>query len=491
MLKIPNSQFPIPLLPLVQQLETPPDVATALAAFSSLPGCLLLESARQTTTTSGKHLGRYSFLMADPFAWVQCRDVDDATNCLQQLDQLLQNFSSQTVPNLPPFQGGLAGYFAYDLNRAFENIPPADHDEFETPLLAFGCYDVVLAWDHLENQSWLISHGFPETDSQLQKQKAKQRIDFFKKQINQPAKPPHPPTSLDPAELAQQYPIGPDGLTSNFTHQQYIDAVTQCVDYIYNGDIFQVNFAQRLLAKATCSDIELYQRLRRCNPAPFAGYFDFGSLGSEPGAIISASPERFVSVRNRTIETRPIKGTRVRTGRPMVDIPTQQNLESSQKDLAENTMIVDLMRNDLSRICTDDSVNVTQLCEIENYQSVMHLVSAVEGKLVDTIDTRGLVSELLKASFPGGSITGAPKVRAMQIIAELEPTARGPYCGSMGYFGFDRSVDLSILIRTITSRRGWWQIPVGGGIVSQSSPTKEFEETMTKAAGMLSAVFGV
>jgi len=212
-------------------------------------------------------------------------------------------------------------------------------------------------------------------------------------------------------------------------------------------------------------------------------------MGENSGEIISASPERFVSIVDDRIETRPIKGTRKRTGRPMVDITVREQLKSSEKDLAENTMIVDLMRNDLSKICTDDSVKVTQFCEIEDYESVMHLVSAVEGKLSDKAKRAGRVSGLLKAVFPGGSITGAPKVRAMEIIAELEPTARGAYCGSIGYFGFDGNVDLNILIRTITAGNGWWQIPVGGGIVSQSQPEKEYKETMTKAAGMLRAVF--
>jgi para-aminobenzoate synthetase component 1 len=219
--------------------------------------------------------------------------------------------------------------------------------------------------------------------------------------------------------------------------------------------------------------------MRSVNPAPFSAYFDLGTT-----QIISASPERFLQVREGVAETRPIKGTRPRTRYPEVDINMAQQLRESEKDRSENVMIVDLMRNDLSRVCQPDSVQVSQCCELETYQSVLHLVSAVRGRLRPQCD----LFDLLKATFPGGSITGAPKVRAMQIIQELEPTARGAYCGSLGYIGTDGSMDLNILIRTITAHGGWWQIPVGGGIVSQSDPEEEYRETWTKAASMLKAV---
>ncbi len=214
----------------------------------------------------------------------------------------------------------------------------------------------------------------------------------------------------------------------------------KCIDYIYAGDVFQINLSQRLLYPANCDAATLYQRLRRCNPAPFGGYFDMSGCGTA-AQIVSASPERFFSVRDRIVETRPIKGTRRRTGTPLVDIHARGKLESSVKDRAENTMIVDLMRNDLSRCCEDDSICVTQLCELEAYQSVLHLVSAVQGRL----RPQSGLADLVAAIFPGGSITGAPKVRAMEIIAELEPTARGAYCGALGYFGFDGNADFNIL----------------------------------------------
>jgi para-aminobenzoate synthetase component 1 len=248
---------------------------------------------------------------------------------------------------------------------------------------------------------------------------------------------------------------------------------------VFEGDIFQVNLAQRLLLPARGDASELYLRLRKRNPAPMAGYFDLGTF-----QVVSASPERFLKVEDRQVETRPIKGTRRRTGDPDDDQRVEAELVNSAKDRAENIMIVDLSRNDLSRACRPESVRVERLCGLERYPFVAHLVSVISGSLREG----ACPVDLVRAAFPGGSITGAPKVRAMEIIAELEPTARGPYCGSLGYLGLNGSMDLSILIRTITAGRGWWQIPVGGAIVAQSDPQREYEETWHKAEGMLQAV---
>jgi para-aminobenzoate synthetase component 1 len=281
-------------------------------------------------------------------------------------------------------------------------------------------------------------------------------------------------------ELAPQYATGRrEGLTSNFSRNGYLEATRRCIEYIHAGDVFQVNLSQRLLHQATDDSIRLYRRLRERNPAPMAAYLDLGD-----SQVLSASPERFVRVVDRVVQTRPIKGTRTRTIRPEADLFAGDDLKQSEKDRAENVMIVDLMRNDLARVCRPQSVEVTQLCELETFAYVQHLVSTVTGRLRD--DCSSL--ELLRAAFPGGSVTGAPKIRAMEIIAELEPTVRGPYCGSIGYVSFDGSMDTSILIRTITAAGGWWQLPVGGGIVAQSNPELEYEETWHKAEGLLRAV---
>jgi para-aminobenzoate synthetase component 1 len=463
--------------PLVFELHPVPDVESALLRLAALPRCLLLDSALRDS-----HLGRYSFLTADPFEWLTA--TADQGDVLAQLDEQLKRYPAETRPDLPPFQGGAAGLFGYELSRSLERIAPARFDEFGVPALAIGMYDVVLAIDHREHRAWLISQGFPESDPARRRRRAMERLAQFQNSLAAQGTPgtafPTDVESVAAADLAPSFPVpGPVGLLSNFSAEAYLAAIGRAIDYIYAGDIFQVNLAQRLLFPAEDDALSLYLRLRNCNPAPFAGWFDLGEF-----QIASASPERFLSIRQGQVEARPIKGTRRRTARAEADLFAGDELLESEKDRAENVMIVDLLRNDLSRVCTPASVHVSQLCGLETYQFVQHLVSVVRGSLAPGKSA----VDLVRAAFPGGSITGAPKVRAMEIIAELEPTARGPYCGSLGYIGFDGSLDLSILIRTITAGRGWWQFPVGGGIVAQSSPEREYEETWHKAEGLLRAL---
>jgi para-aminobenzoate synthetase component 1 len=468
-----------PDLPAVLELRPPPDIESALLQLAAQPHSLFLDSAARDV-----RLGRYSFLTADPFDFFTV--AADEADGLELITARLQPWHAPTLPDLPPFQGGAAGLLSYDLSRSLERIDPPRYDEFQLPAMAIGLYDTVLAFDHAQHRAWLISHGFPETDSAHRRTRAAQRIEQFQSWLSaaplsstawrsRSSAGPLPPLAV--SDLAPQFPVpGPPGLTSNFAPDAYRAAVRRAIDYIYAGDVFQVNLAQRLLFPAAGDALSLYLRLRQCNPAPFAGWSDLGDA-----QIVSASPERFLSVRGNRVEARPIKGTRRRTAWPEADLFAGDDLLQSEKDRAENVMIVDLLRNDLSRVCQADSVRVTQLCSLESYQFVQHLVSVVEG----TLAPGKSAIDLVRAAFPGGSITGAPKIRAMQIIAELEPTARGPYCGSLGYFGFDGAADLSILIRTITASRGWWQFPVGGGIVAQSSPDREYEETWHKAEGLL------
>ena len=464
----------------------------ALERMSALPGCLLLESSKPVGAFERKPLERYSFLMADPFETIVVPVGNKEP--LAKIESLLMRYATDTIAGLPPMQGGVAGMFSYDLNQSFEKIPAAEHDEFELPAIVVGAYDVVIAWDHFENKIWLISQGFPETESAAREIRATERADFFEQILHGDTEPKNSSsigsassTKLSASRFTGQFPCSHRNLPqliSNFSALDYTAAVQKCIDYIVAGDVFQINLSQRLMHPVTTDSLTLYRRLRACNPAPFSCYFDIAAISETDAQIISASPERLVSARDRTVETRPIKGTRPRTGQPMVDIREQERLMSSEKDRAENLMIVDLMRNDLATVCEDDSICVTQLCQLESYQSVLHLVSAVEGKL----KPESSLCDLLAAIFPGGSITGAPKIRAMEIIAELERTSRGAYCGSIGYLGFDGSADLNILIRTITASQGWWQVPVGGGVVVQSDPVAEYEETWTKAASMLQAM---
>lgn len=465
-----------PNAPYVVRIE---ETLTPEVVFEGLAGKehrLWLDSARADDT-----LGRYSFLMADPSEVIQAGplQVDEALN---KLARLQHDFKLLTMEGLPPFQGGAAGYFSYDLNRHFEVVPETNFNEFNLPLLSFGIYDVVFSWDHARREGWLVSTGYPEWDDTRRLARAKQRAEHFLTMIGceKDVCPPSPGRVIPAEELAPCFacPEFP-GVMSNFPKDDYLEAVQRSVDYIHAGDIFQVNLSQRLIMQARSSSADLYLKLREKNPAPFAGFYDFGM-----GQIVSASPERFIQVRDRQIESRPIKGTRRRSGRPALDMYWGDELVRSEKDRAENVMIVDLLRNDLARICEDDSVEVTSLCGLETYQTVQHLVSIIVGRLREEIDVR----DILHAIFPGGSITGAPKIRAMEIISELEPTARGPYCGSLGYIGFDGSIDWNILIRTIVASGGWWQFPVGGGIVADSDPLREYEETWHKALGLLHAV---
>jgi len=463
-------------LPLVKELQPAPEVGALLRRWAAEDYCILLDSASRIQT-----LGRCSFLAADPFDFV--RFPVGTGDALIRLRTLIEAYSSASRPDLPPFQGGAAGVFAYDLNRSLEKIAPPQFDEFQFPSLAIGLYDVVVAWDHLQDRAWIISQGWPERNFEARLQRAQQRLDWAEQLILNAAREPCPLKQHQPVErLAPQFAVEGFGkLTSNFSKSGYLAAVQRAIRYIFDGDIFQVNLSQRLLMPFAANPLETYLQLRAINPAPFAGYFDLGSH-----QLLSASPERFAQARNGVVETRPIKGTRRRTMYPEADLHEASDLVRSQKDRAENVMIVDLLRNDLSRVCDADSIKVTQLCKLEAYQYVQHLVSAVRGEL---LADKGAM-DLIQAAFPGGSITGAPKVRSMEIIAELEPTARGAYCGCLGYIGFDGSVDLNILIRTMTIAGGFCQIPVGGGIVADSDPLREYVETWDKAAGMLNALRG-
>ncbi len=438
-------------------------------------------------------LGRYSFVVADPFEVIRVEKrsrretASDENDAMGALQSSLSRFSSDAVPGLPPFQGGAVGLLGYELGGQFESLPSPVHDEFSFPDAIFGLYDVVVAFDHQLDRGWIVSQGFPETEPGQRHRRANRRMQQFLAWLTSDKvsstishdsgdslRMAAPITLTSPA-IATPY----DRVTSNFSEQTYCAAVKRAVDYIRAGDVFQVNLAQRLVTRANESAGNLYGRLRERSPATFAGYFDGGDF-----QIVSASPERFIKVVQGRVETRPIKGTRPTSDRPEADMYSGEVLKMDEKERAENVMIVDLMRNDLSRVCRPDSVRVTQLCRLEQYGYVQHLVSAVEGQLRDRVS----VFDLIRAAFPGGSITGAPKIRAMEIITELEKTARGAYCGSLGYIGWSGDVDFSILIRTITVAGGWLQMPVGGGVTVRSNPRREYLETWHKAAGMLKAL---
>jgi para-aminobenzoate synthetase component 1 len=450
-------------------------------------------------------LGRYSFLAADPVAVVRSRGTTvERIDCVSGSRQAvpgdalgairdeLAPFAAEPLAGLPPFQAGAAGYVAYDWGRVLERLPSPRYDDLLLDDVVLGIYDWVIAWDHADSRAWLISTGMPETSSAARARRAERRAAEVTRRLREGTSDDRrpageiPPLDRPVAERAPSFPVE-DGwwdsrlaLRSSFTRAGYIEAVARVREYVFAGDIFQANLSQRFEAPLDETPWALYLRLRRRNPAPFAAFIELPEA-----CVLSASPERFLHVDVAGhVETRPIKGTRPRGVGPEHDAALGQALSESAKDRAENLMIVDLMRNDLSRVCAPGSVRVPELFALERYATVHHLVSTVVGRLEAGHDAL----DLLRAAFPGGSITGAPKLRAMEIIAELEPSRRGVYCGSIGYQSLTGELDTSIAIRTAVARRGQVYFNAGGGIVADSVPEQEYLETLDKARGIIDAL---
>jgi para-aminobenzoate synthetase component 1 len=393
------------------------------------------------------------------------------------LADLLARYQIETRPDLPPFHGGAVGYFGYELAHQTEILPVASDDWLSMPDMAVGIYDLVIAFDQIDRRMWLISTGIPEQAGHQRDKRAHDRMELIRKYLKL-ARPltetpgvPHAPTI--------------SAWRSNFDRAGYEAAVQQVIDYIFAGDIFQANLSQSFRAEfardAIPKRFDLYRRLRDFSSAPFGAFLNFGDV-----AVLSNSPERFLRLRDGKIETKPIKGTRPRGETPLADAELAQELMLSPKDRAENIMIVDLLRNDLSKVSNPHTVETPTICALESYANVHHLVSTVTGELKDG----KTAIDALRACFPGGSITGAPKIRAMEIITELEGTTRGAYCGAIGYVGFDGAMDTNIAIRTLAVNGGKMAFNVGGGIVADSDPAMEYEETLAKAAKMFE-VFGI
>jgi para-aminobenzoate synthetase component 1 len=483
--------------PLFDEILPAPDPVACCASLEGLPYRLFLDSA-----STGSRFGRYSFLTADPVAIVrgrgrenECIDLLDGSrrtaggDPLATLRELVSPHAAEPVPDLPPFQGGAAGYVAYDWGLTLERLPAPRFDDLGLPDLVMGMYDWVIAWDHESSRAWLISTGIPELSDEARRARASERAALVRSRLatresrsdDHPGRPgcrsgPVAPSHhVDPVWWPQSFE-----LRSSFTRRSYLDAVARVRDYIFAGDIFQANLSQRFEAPLHESAWSFYTRLRQRNAAPFAAFLDFPEA-----VVVSASPERFLRVDSHgLVETRPIKGTRPRGVGPEHDAALGQALAESAKDRAENLMIVDLMRNDLSRVCAPRSVRVSELFALERYATVYHLVSTVVGKLGPDVDA----IDLLRAAFPGGSITGAPKLRAMEIIAELEPSRRGVYCGSIGYWSVTGELDTNIAIRTAVVQDGRVYFSAGGGIVADSDPEQEYRETLDKARAMIDAL---
>ncbi len=444
------------------------DPVTTFSALHDLPYSLLFDSALPGHSANG-----YSYILFMPAETIEARGRQViVTNSGQQQTfngnpfRVLQgrldchSREMQHRINMPPFQGGAAGMFGYDLARNLEDIPEIGSSDPNMPDMAVGIYHQAICFDHDNRTAFYMV----QAESQ---QEAAARYHHLQK-------------LMDNSRGLPELNVGEAEWSSNIPRSAYLQKVRKALDYIHAGDIFQANLSQRFDAELP-SDFNAfahYCHLRKVNPAPFASYMNFG-----PVKIASASPERFIRVQDRAVETRPIKGTRPRLFDPAIDQLFRNQLENSEKDRAENAMIVDLLRNDLSKVCEDHSIDVPTLFGLESFAKVHHLVSTVTGSL--RIDKSPV--DLLEACFPGGSVTGCPKVRAMEIIEELEPTRRGPYCGSLGFIGFNGNMDTSIAIRTLVYNGNSVSFQTGGGIVSDSDPAAEYQETFDKAEAIFNS----
>lgn len=371
--------------------------------------------------------------------------------------------------SLPPFMGGAAGFLAYEMNRFVERLPaPKPDPALGLPHMAVGLYDVIAAFNRVEKRAWIIATGLPERDPLSRKCRAEMRADWLLEQMR------------DPPELPAPSPVPAANLRAEVARADYESMIRQAKRYILDGDIFQANLTQRFLADlpSDLAGFDVYRRLRAATQAPMSAYLSLGS----GQAILSVSPERFLQCDTHgAVSTHPIKGTRRRGPTAEDDEAMARALLSSEKDRAENLMIVDLMRNDLSRVCRVGSVKAPELFGLYSLTTVHHLVSTITGQLA----SGHTALDLLISAFPGGSITGAPKIRAMEIIHELEPTPRGPYCGTAFWLGHDGAMDSSILIRSPVIDGKTIAVQAGGGIVADSDPAEEYEEARLKARALL------
>ena len=446
------------------------DFLTPVSAFLKLekdrPYAFLLESVE-----GGETVARYSFLGCDPFLITRYRKGQPSDEFMQNLRSTLRRFKSVTLPNLPPFTGGAVGYFGYDMVRAIENIPDTGRDDLGVDDAVLMFYKTVLAFDHLRHQIHIISNLLvDESKEPLETQyaKAEDEIRNIEALLRMPMEPPASTPSQEEVQVR-----------SNFEKNDYLNAVSKAKEYIAAGDIFQVVLSQRFEVDLKTASFDIYRALRIVNPSPYM-YF----LKMPDAAIVGSSPEMLVKIQGDEAAYRPIAGTRPRGSNDVEDERLAQELKADEKERAEHIMLVDLGRNDLGRVCKYGTVRVEDLMFIERYSHVMHLVSALRGQLppdVDRLDT-------MMACFPAGTVSGAPKVRAMEIIDELEPTRRGVYSGAIMYLDFSNNLDSCIAIRTLVVKGNKGYIQAGGGIVADSTPEGEYMETVNKSRALLRAI---
>jgi para-aminobenzoate synthetase component 1 len=475
--------------PLIQEMVTTFSPGQLVERLQGESGVVLLRSLKghgegEIESMTNAFQARYSFVAACPFLTFRsfgsrCEITQHATGDTQLqfgnpwhlLDSLMARYELLDEPDLPFPLGGCFGYWGYDLRNFVEpKLARRAVNDLELPDCHAGFYDSLVAFDHRLGKVWIISTGLDGEGSRSEV-RAKERSDFWSvklAQVNEGA-PNHesPITNLDSSVI------------SNLSRSEFTSRVVRAQAYIRAGDIYQVNLSHRLTAPSHVSGWEMFEKLSAVSPAPFAAFLDCGDF-----QMASSSPEQFLRLSGMHIRTRPIKGTRPRSSDPMRDAQLSYELQTSAKEVSELVMITDLLRNDLGRVCEYGSVRVPDLARLEKFAQVQHLVSTVEGRLRKDVTHFSAFA----SCFPGGSITGAPKIRAMEIIDELEPVSRGPYTGALGYLGFNRESQLSIIIRTAICKEGRVHFNVGAGIVADSNPEDEHDETLAKARGFLAAL---
>lgn len=504
-----------------RQLIDAPTPEQAFDRVSGLPWCVWLDSSDPRADT-----GRWSFLALDPYGVLLARDGvawwaepagirETGSGGLRSLDIAIRRAVESVAETLDPgecvelnspvpFSGGAAGFLSYEIGSEIESLPGPRSSDPTIPDLEFGFYDVVVGWNHVDGTCHVVSTGLPDRGPEG-RDRASRRLDQAVTWIRGEAVPPGPRGALaslagsrsrsgpsnfrayippgrrgQPSSSPDTVPefsiAGADGLRSNFSRAGYLEAVRSSIRKIREGDIFQVNLSQRFTAPVPQEPAAFYRELRHRSPAPFGAFFRASSC-----VLASSSPERFVQVDpEQVIQSRPIKGTRRRSAEPEEDLSLAAALVASDKDRAENLMIADLLRNDISRVSRSGTVRAVELFRLESFANVHHLVSIIEGHLGDGI---GPV-DVIRALFPCGSVTGAPKIRAMEIIADLESVARGPCYGSIGWIGLDGQMDFSVAIRTAVITRQRTAFHAGGAIVSDSDPEGEYAETLDKARAL-------
>ena len=480
LLPVPEQEFPAPLVrTLPADLETPVSIYLKLANGSP---SFLLESV-----TGGEQVARYSFIGVNPrrvyritgdHLLIQAADGSEEQfdgDPFQRLEDIFSGQKRPALPGLPRFCGGLVGYLAYEMVRHFEPGTGALPVQQEYPDALFLEIDTLAAFDHAFGKIILIAHPEPSLNREEGYREAENRLNELQTRLKKPLEIP-PAQSLR-SEILQ--------MNANMPREQFLHAVEQAKEAIRAGEIFQVVLSQRFSRVTSAHPFDIYRSLRRLNPSPYMFYFDFsGGMAGEPLYLIGASPEMHVRLSGDRATIRPIAGTRPRGATPEEDQRLEQDLLADPKERAEHVMLVDLARNDLGRVCTYGSVQVREQMTIERYSHVMHIVSQVEGTLRPDLNA----FDLMRATFPAGTVSGAPKVRAMQIIRDLEPDPRGVYAGAVGYFAFDGSMDTCITIRTLVMRGNTISVQAGAGIVADSEPEREYQETLNKARALAQAI---